>query len=77
MSAEAQGRYQQGFADGYRVGPDGIEPNGQRATTGYDTDLFGDPDYQRGLSQGRARRIDEQLAAGTRPTWPWIPDDTA
>jgi hypothetical protein len=29
-------RYQRGHDDGYRVGPDGIDPDGQRAATTYD-----------------------------------------
>lgn len=53
--------YDRGHADGYRVGPDGIEPDGATASRGYDEDLFGDGDYRRGLSDGRSDRIDEGL----------------
>jgi hypothetical protein len=49
-----------GLDDGYRVGPDGLDPTGH-PTTGYDPTLFDDPDYRAGLSEGRSRRIDEQL----------------
>jgi hypothetical protein len=52
-----------GRRDGYRIGPDGIDPHGEPVTTGYDEDLIGDPDYRRGASEGRSERIDEQLAA--------------
>lgn len=53
-----------GYRDGYRVGPDGIDPDGNRAA-GYDLEFFGRPDYQAGLSEGRTDRIDEQLVSGT------------
>lgn len=55
--------YDRGHADGYRVGPDGIEPDGTPASRGYDEDLFADADYRRGLSEGRSDRIDENLEA--------------
>lgn len=51
-----------GYQDGYRVGPDGIDPDGNPAA-GYNEDLFPDAGYRRGLSKGRSDRIDEQLAA--------------
>lgn len=49
-----------GYRDGYRVGPDGVDPDGN-PTTGYDERYFGRPDYQAGLSEGRSDRIDENL----------------
>jgi hypothetical protein len=52
-----------GRRDGYRIGPDGIAPDGEPVSTGYDEELFGDTDYRRGASEGRSQRIDEQLAA--------------
>lgn len=52
-----------GRRDGYRVGPDGIDPAGEPVSTGYDEELISDADYRRGASEGRSARIDEQLAA--------------
>jgi hypothetical protein len=52
-----------GYSDGYRVGPDGIDPAGQPVTAGYDEALMREAEYRRGLSVGRADRIDEQLTA--------------
>lgn len=52
-----------GRRDGYRIGPDGIDPAGQPVETGYDEQLISDADYRRGASEGRSDRIDEQLAA--------------
>ena len=47
------GPYQAGAADGYAG--DWINP-----------DLFGDPAYQRGLSEGRSARVDEELTVWDR-----------
>lgn len=61
-----------GYRDGYRVGPDGVDPDGNPAG-GYNEDLFGRPHYQAGLSEGRSDRIDEQLmrtAGGDVQPWP-------
>lgn len=63
-------RRRAGDRDGYRIGPDGVDPNGEPA--GYDPALFGDADYLRGASEGRARRIDEQLAARGGAATGWI-----
>jgi len=52
-----------GRRDGYRIGPDGTGPDGTPVSTGYDEELISDADYRRGASEGRSRRIDEQLAA--------------
>lgn len=49
-----------GYSDGYRVGPDGVDPDGE-ATHGYNEELFARPDYRAGLSEGRSDRIDENL----------------
>lgn len=53
-----------GFSDGYRVGPDGVDLIGNPATYSR-PDLLPHLEYRQGASEGRARRIDEQLAAGT------------
>lgn len=61
-----------GWQDGYRVGPDGVDPDGNPAG-GYDEKYFGRPDYQAGLSEGRTQRIDEnllRLAAEVELRWP-------
>lgn len=63
-----------GYRDGYRVGPDGVDPDGNPAA-GYDEELFGRPHYQAGLAEGRSDRIDEQLmrTAEEQPgTWPGV-----
>lgn len=53
-----------GHAEGYRVGPDGVDPVGNPA--GYNRpDLLAHTQYRQAASQGRTRRIDDQLAAGT------------
>lgn len=64
-----QEEYDKGFADGYRVGPDGIEPDGEPACVGYDESMFRFDDYRRGLSEGRSKRIDEKLEQGDVQGW--------
>lgn len=58
-----------GYRDGYRVGPDALDPDGNPVTIGYDPDMFVSDDYRAGLAEGRSDRIDEALIAkqGERP----------
>lgn len=54
-------RYDEGHADGYRVGPYGVAPDGSWGG-GYNTDkIVADTsgDYRRGLSEGRKDRIND------------------
>jgi hypothetical protein len=62
-----------GWRDGFRVGWDGTDPDGNPAG-GYDETYFGRPDYQAGLSEGRTQRIDEELVRnpGQIPGWPGV-----
>lgn len=61
-----------GFSDGYRVGPNGVEPDGSPAEVGYNEALFADPDYRAGLSEGRSDRIDEELLANGGHPREWL-----
>lgn len=75
MRNELDEQYLRGLADGEAV---------ERGTlSGYDVTLFGLPSYTRGLSEGRAKVIDERLLAGMlterrgEPLWGRLDDEEA